>query len=136
MNGLPVIHDFNRIVCTSFNGASSIAQAGGLACLSPEGFKQVMLKVDYYKENATILVDTFTSLGLRVYGGRNAPYVWVHFPGSKSWDVFNWILNKTHIITVPGIGFGPAGEGYIRISAFGHRDSILEASKRLATLLC
>ncbi|XP_055835755.1 aminotransferase ALD1, chloroplastic isoform X1 [Solanum dulcamara] len=136
LNGFPVIHDFNRIICTSFNGASNIAQAGGLACLSPEGFKEVMCMVDYYKENAKILVDTFTSLGLRVCGGSNAPYVWVHFPGSKSWNVFNWILDKTHIITVPGIGFGPAGEGYIRVSAFGHRESILEASKRLTTLLC
>ncbi|KAL3324481.1 hypothetical protein AABB24_038561 [Solanum stoloniferum] len=136
LNGFPVIHDFNRIICTSFNGASNIAQAGGLACLSPEGFKEVMFKVDYYKENARILVETFTSLGFRVYGGSNAPYVWVHFPGSKSWNVFNWILDKTHIITVPGIGFGPAGEGYIRVSAFGHRESILEASKRLITLLC
>ncbi|OIT34808.1 PREDICTED: aminotransferase ALD1 isoform X1 [Nicotiana attenuata] len=135
-NGFPVILDFNRVICTTFNGASNIAQAGGLACLSPEGFKEIMSKVDYYKENAKILVDTFASLGFRVYGGSNAPYVWVHFPHSRSWDVFNWILEKTHIITVPGIGFGPGGEGYIRISGFGRRESILEASKRLTTLLC
>nr|XP_009798106.1 PREDICTED: aminotransferase ALD1 isoform X4 [Nicotiana sylvestris] len=135
-NGFPVILDFNRVICTTFNGASNIAQAGGLACLSLEGFKEIMSKVDYYKENAKILVDTFASLGFRVYGGSNAPYVWVHFPHSRSWDVFNWILEKTHIITVPGIGFGPGGEGYIRISGFGRRESILEASKRLRTLLC
>lgn len=99
-------------------------------------FQEIMSKVDYYKENAKILVDTFASLGFRVYGGSNAPYVWVHFPHSRSWDVFNWILEKTHIITVPGIGFGPSGEGYIRVSGFGRRESILEASKRLKTLLC
>nr|GMC85577.1 aminotransferase ALD1, chloroplastic-like isoform X1 [Ipomoea batatas] len=134
-DGSPVINDFNRIVCTCFNGASSVVQAGGLACLSTEGFKKVKSVVDYYKENASILVDTFTSLGLNVCGGRNAPYVWVHFPGSRSWDVFNEILEKTHILTVPGTGFGPGGEEYIRVSAFGHRQNIIEASKRLEGLL-
>ncbi|XP_050377621.1 LL-diaminopimelate aminotransferase, chloroplastic-like [Argentina anserina] len=133
-NGFPVIHDFNRIVCTCFNGASSIAQAGGLACLSSEGFQAVHSMVDYYMENARILVDTFASLGYQVYGGANAPYVWVHFPGSSSWDVFAEILEKTHILTVPGSGFGPAGEGCLRISAFGHRECIREASRRLRTL--
>lgn len=91
--------------------------------------------VDYYMENARILVNALTSLGLIVYGGKNAPYVWVHFPGSNSWNVFAEVLEKTHIITVPGSGFGPGGEGYIRISAFGQRDSIIEASKRLKNLL-
>ncbi|MCI21153.1 LL-diaminopimelate aminotransferase chloroplastic-like, partial [Trifolium medium] len=69
------------------------------------------------------------------YGGKNAPYVWVRFPGSKSWDVFAGILENTHIITIPGSGFGPGGEGYIRLSAFGQRDSIIEASERLKYLL-
>lgn len=87
--------------------------------------------VGYYMENANILVDTFASLGLKVYGGVNAPYVWVHFPGSSSWDRFNEILEKTHIITVPGSGFGPCGEEFIRVSAFGRRESVLEASARL-----
>ncbi|KAE8672688.1 LL-diaminopimelate aminotransferase [Hibiscus syriacus] len=133
--GFPVIHDFNRIVCTCFNGASNIAQAGGLACLSPEGFQAIRAVIDYYKENAKILVDTFASLGLEVYGGVNAPYVWVHFPGSKSWNVFTEILEKTHIITVPGSGFGPGGTEYIRISAFGQRELVIEASWRLEKLL-
>lgn len=133
-NKIPIINDFNRIVCTCFNGASSIAQAGGLACLSSDGLQAMLSVVDYYKENARILVDTFTSLGLEVYGGVNAPYVWVHFPGSRSWDVFAEILEKTHIITVPGSGFGPGGEEYIRVTAFGHRESILEASIRLRSL--
>ncbi|XP_004485554.1 aminotransferase ALD1, chloroplastic-like [Cicer arietinum] len=134
-NGFPVLHDFNRIMCTCFNGASRIAQAGGLACLSPEGLNALQSLVDYYMENARILVNALTSLGLIVYGGKNAPYVWVHFPGSNSWNVFAEVLEKTHIITVPGSGFGPGGEGYIRISAFGQRDSIIEASKRLKNLL-
>ncbi|XP_034702374.1 aminotransferase ALD1, chloroplastic-like [Vitis riparia] len=134
-NGFPVIKDFNRIVCTCFNGASSVAQAGGLACLSSDGLMAVQSVVDYYKENAKILGDTFTSLGLDVYGGINAPYAWVRFPGMKSWDVFTELLEKTHIITVPGCGFGPGGEEHIRVSAFGHRECILEASRRLKSLL-
>ncbi|KAF8411525.1 hypothetical protein HHK36_004077 [Tetracentron sinense] len=133
-NGFPVIKDFDRIVCTCFNGASNIAQAGGLACLSSEGYMAVRAVVEYYKENAKILVDTFTSLGLMVYGGNNAPYVWVHFPGLRSWDVFNEVLEKTHIITVPGRGFGPGGEEYIRVGVFGGREYILEASRRLKKL--
>ncbi|KAA8545583.1 hypothetical protein F0562_020367 [Nyssa sinensis] len=133
-NGFPIMNDFNRIVCTCFNGASNIAQAGGLACLSPGGIRALLSVVDRYKENARILVDTFASLGLKAYGGVNAPYVWVHFPGSRSWDVFSEILEKTHIITVPGSGFGPGGEEYIRVTAFGHRECILEASERLKSL--
>ncbi|KAJ4824860.1 aldolase [Turnera subulata] len=130
-NGFPVIKDFDRIVCTCFNGASNIAQAGGLACLSSKGLTAVRSLVDGYMENAKLLLDTFDFLGLKSYGGKNAPYVWVHFPGSNSWDVFNEILEKTHVITVPGSGFGPGGEEFIRISAFGRRKSIIEASRRL-----
>lgn len=97
-------------------------------------FQAITTVVDYYKENAKIIVDTFRSLGLTVYGGKNAPYIWVHFPGLSSWDVFNEILEKTDIVTIPGKGFGPGGEEYIRVGAFAHRESILEASKRLKTL--
>ncbi|KAK4559623.1 hypothetical protein RGQ29_008723 [Quercus rubra] len=133
-NGFPVMKDYNRIVCTCFNGASSVAQAGGLACLSKEGYRALTTVVDYYMGNAEILFDAFSSLGLKAYGGKNAPYVWVHFPGMSSWDVFNEILEKTHIVTIPGRGFGPGGEGYVRVSGFGHRERILEASMRLKNL--
>ncbi|XP_042502549.1 probable LL-diaminopimelate aminotransferase, chloroplastic [Macadamia integrifolia] len=133
-NRFPVIKDYNRIVCTCFNGASNIVQAGGLACLSQEGYEALCNVMDNYRENAKILIDTFISLGLKAYGGKNAPYVWVNFPGSSSWDVFTEILEKTHIVTVPGTGFGPGGEGYFRVSAFGQREHILEASRRLRTL--
>ncbi|XP_058070661.1 probable LL-diaminopimelate aminotransferase, chloroplastic [Magnolia sinica] len=133
-DGFPVARDFNRIVCTCFNGASNISQAGGLACLSPEGLKAMSDVVGFYKENTQIIVDTFTSLGFKVYGGKNAPYVWVHFPGRSSWDVFAEILEKAHIVTTPGSGFGPAGDGFIRVSAFGHRENVLEASRRLKQL--
>ncbi|CAL5084073.1 unnamed protein product [Urochloa decumbens] len=133
-DGHPVAKDFNRIVCTCFNGASNISQAGGLACLSPEGLKAMHDVVGFYKENTEIIVDTFTSLGFNVYGAKNAPYVWVHFPGRNSWDVFAEILEKANIVTTPGSGFGPGGEGFVRVSAFGHRDNIIEAARRLKQL--
>ncbi|CAN4100669.1 unnamed protein product [Withania somnifera] len=133
-DGFPVAKDFNRIVCTSFNGASNIAQAGGLACLSPEGFKAMMDVVGYYKENTKIIMETFNSLGYKVYGGKNAPYVWVQFPGRSSWEVFSEILEKTHVVTTPGSGFGPGGEGFVRVSAFGHRENVVEACRRFKEL--
>lgn len=133
-DGFPVAKDFNRIVCTCFNGASTIAQAGGLACLSPEGLKAMRGVIGFYKENTDIIVETFNSLGFQVYGGKNAPYVWVHFPGRSSWEVFSEILEKTHVVTTPGSGFGPAGEGFIRVSAFGHRDNVIEACRRFKQL--
>ncbi|KAK9084646.1 hypothetical protein Sjap_025057 [Stephania japonica] len=133
-DGFPVAKDFNRIFCTCFNGASNICQAGGLACLSPEGLSAMQDVIGFYKENTQIIVDTFNSLGFKVYGGKNAPYVWVHFPGQSSWDVFAEILEKTHVVTTPGSGFGPGGEGFIRVSAFGHRENVLEACRRFKQL--
>ncbi|EOY16111.1 AGD2-like defense response protein 1 [Theobroma cacao] len=134
-NGFPVIKDFNRIVCTCFNGASNIAQAGGLACLSTDGYQALRNVIDHYMENANIIVDAFSSLGSNVYGGTNAPYIWAHFPGLSSWNVFSEILEKTNIVTVPGRGFGPGGEEYIRVSSFGQRERIIEASRRLTRFL-
>lgn len=90
--------------------------------------------IGFYKENTKIIVETFNSLGFKVYGGQNAPYVWVHFPGRNSWDVFSEILEKTHIVTTPGSGFGPGGEGFIRVSAFGHRENVWEACRRFKQL--
>ncbi|XP_038984474.1 aminotransferase ALD1 homolog [Phoenix dactylifera] len=133
-NGFPVSKDFDRIMCTCFNGASNVAQAGGLACLSEEGYEAIQGVINVYKENARTLRDTFSSIGLEVYGGTNSPYIWVHFPGRRSWDVFEEILERTHVITIPGCGFGPGGEGFIRVSSFNHRECILEASERLRTL--
>jgi LL-diaminopimelate aminotransferase len=129
-DGAPVIADFNRIMTTVFNGASSVAQAGGLACLADEGFAEMEGLVAFYKENAAILRTTFESMGFTVHGGTNAPYVWVGFPGRKSWDVFAEILDKCDIVTTPGSGFGPGGEGFVRASAFGHRADIEEAVAR------
>lgn len=173
-DGSPVIADFNRIMTTVFNGASAIAQAGGLAAVSvhpssekiirpdtcqpcssykrrlleiiallnssdfqtvriissmmpvqfilqDEGYQEMESLVGFYKENAQILRETFRSMGFSVYGGDNAPYIWIGFPGQKSWDVFASILENCDIVTTPGSGFGHAGEGFVRVSAFGHR---------------
>ncbi len=77
--------------------------------------------IDFYKENAGILYKTFEELGFKVHGGVNAPYIWIAIPGKPSWDTFADILERTNIVTTPGSGFGPAGEGFVRASAFGHR---------------
>ncbi|XP_020572409.1 aminotransferase ALD1 homolog [Phalaenopsis equestris] len=134
-NGYPILRDFDRIISTCFNGASNIVQAGGLACLSQQGQMDLQEVINFYKENANILAETLSSIGLQVYGGLNSPYLWVQFPGTKSWAMFAEILERTHIITVPGSGFGPSGESFLRISAFNHRELILEACRRFTRFL-
>lgn len=118
---------FRRQV-TFFNGASNIAQAGGLAVLSKQGLAQSRAIIQYYMENARIIREGLQSAGLTVYGGDNAPYVWVKTPqGMNSWEFFDQLLNQCQVIVTPGSGFGSAGEHYIRVSAFGHRDNIQAA---------
>jgi LL-diaminopimelate aminotransferase len=133
-NGSDVRSDWNRIVTTIFNGASIIAQHGGLAALSDDGLKEVEAIVDFYLENARLIQSTLEKMGYEVFGGSHAPYLWVRFPGRKSWDVFQELLEKTHIVTTPGSGFGSNGEGFVRFSAFGKRENILRAIERLATM--
>lgn len=147
-DGTAIHKDFTRVTTTCFNGASNIAQAGGIASLQvsfsrfnvlktpfqPEGFQGVMDVVNFYKENAKLLRETFLDLGFSVYGGIDAPYIWVGFPGRKSWEVFEEILEKCHIVTTPGSGFGPGGEGYVRVSAFGGRQNVQEAIHRFKTI--
>jgi LL-diaminopimelate aminotransferase len=130
-DGTFVINDWNRIMTTVFNGASNIAQKGGLASLDDEGLKEMREIVSFYRENAHIIKKALDELNIENYGGENSPYIWASFPGKKSWDVFEKILETCHIVTTPGSGFGPAGEGFIRFSSFGHREDVLEALKRL-----
>lgn len=119
---------WNRRQCTFFNGASNIAQEGGLAALTEKGIEQNQQIINYYMGNARIIKEGLESKGLVVYGGENAPYVWMRTPnGLSSWDFFDKLLNEAHVVGTPGVGFGPSGEGYFRLSAFGHRDNIEQA---------
>ncbi|XP_074328447.1 LL-diaminopimelate aminotransferase, chloroplastic-like [Apium graveolens] len=126
-DGFPVAEDFHRIVCTCFNGASNISQAGGLACLSPEGLEvRLNIQILYRK------IFNIAHLGKKLILGKK--HVWVHFPGQSSWDIFSEILEKTHVVTTPGSGYGPGGEGFVRICAFGHRENVVEACRRFKQL--
>ncbi len=129
--GAPVAKDWSRVMSTLFNGASNIAQYGALAALDDEGLAEMRQTVGYYMENARIIKEGLAGLGLKTYGGVDSPYVWAEFPGRKSWDVFTEILEGAHVVTTPGSGFGPSGEGFIRFSAFGHRADVVEAVWRL-----
>jgi len=131
-DGTPVRNDFNRVMTTAFNGASNIVQSGGLACLDEEGQKEITTLIDYYLENAAMLKEAMESIGYDVYGGTDAPYVFVKLPeGQGSWEAFSEILEKAQVVTIPGAGFGPGGEGYLRLSAFAPRDGVIEACTRL-----
>ena len=134
-DGSPVLTDWLRIITTLFNGASNIAQAGGLAALTESGRRETRNLIAYYQENARIIESGLRELGIPVYGGRNSPYLWAHFPGRKSWAVFEKILNEAYVVTTPGAGFGPAGEDFIRYSSFGRRQAITEAMQRLKKIL-
>jgi LL-diaminopimelate aminotransferase len=130
-DGSSVKADWNRLVATLFNGASILSQHGGLAVLEDAGWEQVQKQIAFYKENAQILKRVLVAQGMEVYGGEQAPYLWVRFPGEKSWDIFQRLLEQRHLIVTPGAGFGAMGEEFVRMTAFGHRNSILEAADRL-----
>lgn len=126
---------WNRRQCTKFNGASYIAQRAAEAIYSPEGRKQINETIDYYLRNAKLLREQLQNVGLKVWGGENAPYVWVKAPeGLSSWQFFDLLLNDYQIATTPGVGFGPAGEGYIRLTAFGSYENTLRAVERIKKL--
>lgn len=130
-DGTPVRQDWGRLMSTFFNGASNIAQAGALAALEPEGMESIRQITDFYLENARIIKSALESQGIIVYGGTDAPYIWAKFPLKTSWETFEEMMEKLHLITTPGSGFGPSGEGFIRFTAYGHRSSIEEAAERL-----
>ena len=123
---------WNRRQSTKFNGVSYIVQRGAEAIYSDEGKAQISELVSFYLENAKIIREELTKAGLTVYGGINAPYVWVKTPeGISSWDFFDKLLYNVNIVGTPGSGFGAAGEGYFRLSAFNSRENVLEAMKRI-----
>ena len=123
---------WNRSQCTKFNGTNYITQRAAEAVYSPEGKEQVKEIINYYMTNARIMKEGLQQCGLKVFGGDNAPYLWIKTPnGLSSWKFFEKMLYEVSIVGTPGVGFGPSGEGYLRLTAFGDRDNTLEAMARL-----
>ena len=130
---IPLHTLWQRRQSTKFNGVSYISQRAAEATYSPEGREQVRQAVGYYMENARIMREQLTRLGLSVFGGEDAPYLWVQTPGGESsWRFFEQMLYNAHVVCTPGVGFGPSGEGYVRFTAFGSREDCQEALGRLA----
>jgi LL-diaminopimelate aminotransferase len=127
---------WTRRISTKSNGAPYIVQKAAAAIYTPDGQKQVRALMDFYMENARIIGDGLARAGLIVHGGRNAPYIWVRTPdGLSSWDFFDKVLAECHVVGMPGSGFGPSGEGYFRLTAFGSRPEIEEAVERIRSRL-
>ncbi|MBI2206756.1 MAG: LL-diaminopimelate aminotransferase [Candidatus Rokubacteria bacterium] len=127
---------WQRRVSTKSNGAPYVIQKAAAATYTPDGKKQVRVLIDFYMENARTIADGLAAAGLTVYGGRNAPYVWIRTPnGASSWDFFDTVLSRAHVVGVPGSGFGPSGEGYFRLSAFGSHEHARDAVERISTRL-
>ena len=125
-------HLWNRRQCTKFNGTSYITQRGAEAIYTEEGKKQIKETIAYYMENARIMREAFTELGMKFFGGKNAPYIWLKTPGNMtSWEFFDEMLHKINVVGTPGVGFGPSGEGFFRFTAFGSKEDCTEAMKRL-----
>lgn len=126
---------WNRRQCTKFNGVPYIIQRAAEAVYTEDGYKQTRENIAYYKENARIIREGLESIGLTVFGGVDAPYIWLKAPaGMTSWELFDLLLEKVHIVSTPGSGFGPSGEGYLRLTAFGSRENTLRAIERIKTL--
>lgn len=126
---------WHRRQSTKFNGASYLSQRAAEAIYSTEGKEQVKSTIGYYRRNASILREGLTKAGLEVYGGINAPYIWVKTPeGIDSWTFFDILLKQCNIACTPGVGFGSAGEGYVRLTAFGSYEDCLRAVERLSLL--
>ncbi len=126
---------WNRRHTTKFNGVSYVTQRGAAAIYSPEGKEQIAATVDYYMTNAAIIREGLTSLGLEVFGGVNAPYIWLKTPnGLDSWAFFDKLLSEAHIVGTPGVGFGQSGQGYFRLTAFGSRENTEKAVERIRKL--
>lgn len=127
---------WNRRQTTKFNGTPYITQRGAAAIYTEEGQKQIKDMVGYYMENARIIREGLAEAGLTFYGGVNAPYIWLKTPNNMdSWSFFDKLLNEAHIVGTPGAGFGPSGEGYFRLTAFGNKENTIKAVERIKTRL-
>lgn len=126
---------WNRRQTTKFNGASYVIQRGAAAIFTPDGSTQIDETIDYYRKNAHMIKEGLEAAGYEVYGAVNSPYIWCKTPdGMGSWDFFRKLLTEANVITTPGAGFGPSGEGYIRLTAFGSAESTKEALERIANM--
>ncbi|WP_225072793.1 LL-diaminopimelate aminotransferase [Desulfuromonas sp. CSMB_57] len=127
---------WNRRQSTKFNGVSYPVQKAAAAVYSDEGWPQVKQIIDYYMENARLIREGLQKAGMTVYGGVNAPYIWLKTPtGLSSWQFFDQLLTECHVVGTPGSGFGPSGEGFFRLSAFGDRVQVIEAIGRIQSKL-
>ena len=129
---MPLNALWNRRQCTKFNGASYLSQRAAEAIYSPEGKAQVKETIAYYMENARLMRASLTDMGFKVYGGIDAPYLWVGTPGDMtSWEFFDWMLQSAHVVCTPGVGFGEQGEGFVRLTAFGTHENTGKALRRI-----
>ena len=126
---------WNRRQCTKFNGTPYITQRGAEAVYTKEGQKGIRKNIEYYKENARIILEGLKEIKIKAYGGINSPYVWLKTPNNmKSWEFFDMLLEEANVVGTPGEGFGPSGEGYFRLTAFGTRENTIEAMERIKKL--
>ena len=131
---VPLNPMWDRRQCTKFNGTSYISQRAAEAIYTPEGKQQVRETIQYYMDNARMMRDTLIRLGLKVYGGENAPYLWVKTPdGTDSWKFFEQMLYGAQVVCTPGVGFGPSGEGFVRLTSFGNHEDCERALSRIST---
>lgn len=120
---------------SKFNGVSYPIQVAASAVYSPQGQKEIRESVDYYMKNASIIRKSLKDLGLSIYGGVNSPYIWIKTPeGMDSWQFFDFLLEEAHIVGTPGVGFGPSGEGYLRLTAFNTMENTKKAMERISKL--
>ena len=125
-------HLWNRRQCTKFNGTSYITQRGAEAIYTAEGQAEIKETIAYYMENARLMREGLHAAGFTLYGGVNAPYIWLKAPnGMTSWEFFDELLEKCQVVGTPGSGFGPSGEGYFRLTAFGNDEKTVEAIERI-----
>ena len=123
---------WNRRVCTKFNGVPYIVQRAAEATYTENGKRQIKENINYYLENAKIIKQGLQDMGFKVYGGVNSPYVWLKTPNNMtSWEFFDELLEKANVVGIPGSGFGPNGEGFFRLTAFGTRENTIEAINRI-----
>jgi len=127
---------WNRRQCTKFNGTSYLSQRAAEAIYTPDGKQQIKATIAYYMDNARLMREALTEIGFKVYGGEDAPYLWVSTPKDmNSWDFFDWMLRSAYVVCTPGSGFGPSGEGFVRLTAFGTHENTEKALHRIANRL-